>query len=123
MAVLLLDDPLPGVRRLTLNRPEKSNAMDADMLRALEVAFNPVPGPGPEERVAVIRAEGRVFCSGLDLKDYGIIPNIDGLSVGRIAQRSMRYYSRLVPLMRRMPQPIIAAVKAEGDEAEDGKKK
>lgn len=57
-----------AVRTVTLNRPEKSNAMDADMLRALEVAFNPVPGPGAEERVAVIRAEGRVFCSGLDLR-------------------------------------------------------
>ena len=40
----------------------------------------------------------------------GIIPNIDGLSVGRIAQRSMRYYSRLILTMRRMPQPVICAV-------------
>src|SRR5690606_15770062 len=60
--------------------------------------------------VVVLRGAGRGFCSGLDLKDYGVIPNIDGLQVGRIAQRSMRYYSRLVPAMRRMPQPIIAAV-------------
>ena len=40
-----------------------------------------------------------------------MIPNIDGLQVGRIAQRSMRYYSRLVPQLRRMPQPVIGAVK------------
>ena len=39
-----------------------------------------------------------------------IIPNIDGLQVGRIAQRSMRYYSRLVPQLRSMPQPVIAAI-------------
>ena len=55
-------------------------------------------------------APGAAFCSGLDLKDYGVIPNIDGLSVGRIAQRSMRYYSRLIVTLRRMPQPVIAAV-------------
>src|SRR3954449_2428778 len=56
-----------GVRTVTLNRPEKGNAMDAEMLRALEDAFDPTSGPAPAERVAVIRAEGRVFCAGLDL--------------------------------------------------------
>ena len=58
----------------------------------------------------MLTGAGRSFCSGLDLKDYGIIPNIDGLQVGRIAQRSMRYYSRLVPQLRSMPQPVIAAI-------------
>src|SRR6478735_160772 len=57
-----------AVRTVTLTRPEKGNAMDAEMLRSLEDAFDPAPGPGPGERVAVIRAEGRVFCSGLDLR-------------------------------------------------------
>ena len=57
-----------AVRTVTLTRPEKGNAMDAEMLRALEDAFDPSPGPGDAERVAVIRAEGRVFCSGLDLR-------------------------------------------------------
>ncbi len=57
-----------AVRTVTLTRPEKSNALDAEMLVALEEAFDPDPGPGPAERVAVIRAEGRVFCSGLDLR-------------------------------------------------------
>ena len=57
-----------AVRTVTLTRPEKSNALDADMLRELEEVFNPDPGPGPAERVAVIRSEGRVFCSGLDLR-------------------------------------------------------
>ena len=57
-----------AVRTVTLARPEKGNAMDAEMLRALEDAFDPSPGPGEAERVAVIRAEGRVFCSGLDLR-------------------------------------------------------
>ncbi len=56
-----------GVRTVTLTRPEKGNAMNAEMLRALEDAFDPEPGPGHDERVAVIRAQGRVFCSGLDL--------------------------------------------------------
>ncbi len=39
-----------------------------------------------------------------------MLPGIDGLTVGRIAQRSMRAYSRLVLTLRRIPQPVIAAV-------------
>ncbi|MFN0030325.1 MAG: enoyl-CoA hydratase/isomerase family protein [Acidimicrobiales bacterium] len=57
-----------AVRTVTMCRAEKGNALDAEMLTAMEAAFAPTPGPGPEERVAVIRAEGRVFCSGLDLR-------------------------------------------------------
>jgi enoyl-CoA hydratase/carnithine racemase len=57
-----------AVRTVTLTRPEKGNAMNAEMLRALEAVFDPEPGPGPDERVAVIRSQGRVFCSGLDLR-------------------------------------------------------
>lgn len=57
-----------AVRTVTMARPEKGNALDAEMLRAMEEAFDPEPGPGDDERVAVIRAEGRVFCSGLDLR-------------------------------------------------------
>jgi enoyl-CoA hydratase/carnithine racemase len=57
-----------GVRTVTLTRPEKGNAMDAPMLRDLEEAFAPTPGPADDERVAVIRSEGRVFCAGLDLR-------------------------------------------------------
>ena len=57
-----------GVRTVTLTRPEKGNALDVEMLRELEEVFAPDPGPGSDERVAVIRAEGRVFCSGLDLR-------------------------------------------------------
>lgn len=60
--------------------------------------------------VVVLTGAGGAFCSGLDLKDYGVIPNIDGLTVGRIAQRSMRFYSRLILSLRRMPQPVICAV-------------
>lgn len=55
-----------AVRTVTLARPEARNALDSEMLAALVNAFP--AEPGSEERVAVIRAEGTVFCAGLDLK-------------------------------------------------------
>ncbi len=58
-----------AVRTVTLNRAEKRNAMDALMLEELAAAFS--REPTSEERVTVIRANGTVFCAGLDLKERG----------------------------------------------------
>jgi enoyl-CoA hydratase len=109
MELVLVEKPQPHTAVVTLNRPERLNAMSIELVIALHDALEEVADDN-DTWVVVLTGAGRGFCSGLDLKDYGVIPNIDGLSVGRIAQRSMRYYSRLVPLMRRMPQPVIAAV-------------
>ena len=54
-----------AVRTVTLNRPQKRNALDVEMLDELEAAFP--PDPPAEERVAVLRAAGTVFCAGMDL--------------------------------------------------------
>ena len=54
-----------AVRTVTLNRPEKRNALDHEMLEELEAAF--ASEPPEEERVAVLRAAGTVFCAGMDL--------------------------------------------------------
>jgi len=61
-----------AVRRVLLNRPEKRNALDGEMIAAIKAAFT--EPPGADERVAVIRAEGPVFCAGLDLKERAANP-------------------------------------------------
>jgi enoyl-CoA hydratase len=94
---------------LTLNRPERLNALSIDLALELDQALRDV-GAENDTWVVVLTGAGRGFCSGLDLKDYGMVPGIDGLTVGRIAQRSMRAYSQIVLTMRRIPQPVIAAV-------------
>ena len=53
------------VRTVVLNRPEKRNALDGEMMAQLKVVF--ATPPAPSERVAVIRANGPVFCAGLDM--------------------------------------------------------
>lgn len=56
-----------GVRRITLNRPEVLNAINADMHFELEDAFNAFAA-AEDEHVCVITGEGRGFCAGTDLK-------------------------------------------------------
>jgi enoyl-CoA hydratase/carnithine racemase len=56
-----------GVRTVLLDRPAKRNALTVPMLNALEAVFS--KEPGPDERVAVIRASGPAFCAGIDLTE------------------------------------------------------
>jgi enoyl-CoA hydratase len=107
--LVLVDKPQPRTTVVTLHRPDRLNAMSIDLVIALDEVLNRVADDN-DTSVVVLTGTGRGFCSGLDLKDYGVIPNIDGLTVGRIAQRSMRYYSRLILTLRRMPQPVLAAI-------------
>lgn len=109
MEHIAVTSPHPHVRVVTLDRPGRLNSMSIDLVIELHDALEAVAADN-DCYVCVLTGAGRAFSSGLDLKDYGIIPNIDGLTVGRIAQRSMRYYSRLILTIRRMPQPVIAAV-------------
>ena len=108
-SLVLVEKPQPHTSVITLNRPERLNAMSIELVIELDDALRAVADDN-DTYVVVLTGAGRGFCSGLDLKDYGVIPNIDGLTVGRIAQRSMRYYSRLILTMRRMPQPVLAAI-------------
>ncbi len=101
--------PRPGVALIRLERPERLNAMNVALMSDLARAFDQV-GADNSCRVAVLTGSGRAFSSGLDLRDAGLVPNVDGLSVGRIALRSMRHYSQVVTQIRHMPQVVIAAV-------------
>ncbi len=56
-----------AVRTVTMNRPEKRNAMTDAMLEELEAAF--LATPHADERVTVIRGKGQSFCSGRDLNE------------------------------------------------------
>jgi enoyl-CoA hydratase len=106
---VLVDHPQSHVAVVTLNRPERLNALSIELALELDQVLREV-GSENDTWVAVLTGAGRGFCSGLDLKDYGVVPGVDGLTVGRIAQRSMRAYSQIVLTMRRIPQPVIAAI-------------
>ncbi|MEI2698016.1 MAG: enoyl-CoA hydratase-related protein [Microthrixaceae bacterium] len=109
MSTVEIESVGESVRIVRLNRPERLNALSIDMAIELDRRLAEVAADNLV-RVVILTGAGRAFCSGLDLKDYGIIPNIDHLSVHRIASRSMGYYSQLTRRLRSIPQPVIAAV-------------
>ena len=68
MAEEILCAVADGVATITLNRPEKRNAMNAAVLDGLDRAFGELETRA-DVRVIVIRGEGRAFCAGLDLRE------------------------------------------------------
>ena len=65
LALGLVDD---GIVTVTLNRPEKRNALDAQTVEDLIDVFTALPRMGA--RAAILRAEGTHFCAGLDLVEH-----------------------------------------------------
>jgi len=109
MANITLEKERPHVTVIRLNRPERLNAMSIDLCLELKHALERTAHDN-DCRIVVLTGAGRAFCSGLDLKDHSVIPNVDGLTIPRIGPRAIRIYSQLIPIMRHIPQPIIAAV-------------
>ena len=68
MSSLIIDSPVQHVRRLTLNRPDRMNALDGPTLQALNEAVRDGVAAAGEVKVIVIRGSGRAFCAGNDLK-------------------------------------------------------
>ena len=109
MTLVGVGHPQPHTAVVTLHRPERLNALSIDLVLELDDALRRL-GREADTWVVVLTGAGRAFSSGLDLRDYGMIPDAEGLTVGRLARRSMRAYSQLVLTLRRLPQPVIAAV-------------
>src|SRR5262245_32657396 len=70
MADEILTEVADGVATVTLNRPEKRNAMSAALLRGLRTSFDQLDDDA-RVRVVVVRGAGRAFCSGMDLREMG----------------------------------------------------
>ena len=103
--ILLVDDPAPYVRRLTLNRPAKrnalSNALRGAIFEALEAADR-----DPEVRVIVLRGAGTCFSSGYDLAGVGELPFHTAGGQGQWARHVVEGCFRVWDLAK----PVIAQV-------------
>jgi enoyl-CoA hydratase len=109
MADIELDSPHPGVTRITLNRPERLNAMRTQLVQGLHEALDQV-AVDANCRVVVLTGAGRGFCAGLDLGGYGRAPHTEGFGHTQAGFAVQKHIAALIPHMRSLPQPIIAAV-------------
>jgi enoyl-CoA hydratase/carnithine racemase len=99
---LLAVDAVAGVVRLTLNRPQKRNALSHELLAALLAELDRL-ATDSSARVLVLGAAGPVFCSGHDL----------GEMIGRSEEDYRELFSLCSQVMlklRSLPQPVIARV-------------
>jgi enoyl-CoA hydratase len=108
-SVLLVDEPVRHVRRLTLNRPEALNAMTAELCEALHRELRAIAAER-STRAVVLAGAGRGFCAGLDLHGYGAAPSSDGSDEARDRLANQQHMSSLILALRALPQPVIAAV-------------
>ena len=93
-----------AIETVSLNRPEALNAMDEPMIMGLQDYFRSLHDRNAV-RVVILRAEGRAFCAGLDLKGWA--PRADEGAV-HAGWRTQRAIATVMQLMRSCPQPIIA---------------
>src|SRR5437867_6097504 len=102
--VLLIEDVGP-VRRLTMNRPERLNALNGELVEALSRALAEAEGDD-HVSVLVLRGAGRAFCAGYDLEEDAEAGVMDSAAWYRELTRSA---DRMLELLDH-PKPVIAQV-------------
>jgi len=107
--MILVEYPRPQVALITLNRPERMNSMAFDVMVPLKQALEEITYDN-SVRVIVLTGAGNGFSSGADHKSAGAVPNVGGLTRPTSALRSMELLDDVILALRRLHQPVIAAV-------------
>jgi enoyl-CoA hydratase len=109
MATITLDRPRPEVVVVTLDRPERLNALTFELVDELHGVLDDVDRDNTC-RVVVFTGAGRGFCSGLDLKEITPSSRSARLTGSAAGLRSQAHIAALVPHLRAIQQPVIAAI-------------
>jgi enoyl-CoA hydratase len=109
MPDLELTRPRPDVALITLNRPEKLNALNFRLVEDLHRTFDELDRDD-DCRVVVLTGAGRGFCSGLDLTEPFPDEAKRGLEFPRSSMRWQERIADLTTKLIRLRQPVIAAV-------------
>jgi enoyl-CoA hydratase/carnithine racemase len=98
---LLLDEPAPGVARLTISNPEKRGALDHELLDALAAAAGRL-----EARCLLLTGEGPMFSAGYDIGDFR-----DPERFADEAERLVAHpFHEAIAALERYPYPVVAAL-------------
>ncbi len=109
MAFVEITRPKPDLAVVTLNRPDRMNAMAFDVMQPLKEELEKISFDS-EIRVVILTGEGTAFCAGADLQDPGYLPVFDGHTMPTIARRALRVLDDVITTIRDMTQPVIAAI-------------
>ena len=109
MSVIERTSPTEGVVLLTLNRPSSLNSMTAELVQSLHEHICDI-AVDPQARVVILTGAGRGFCAGLDLRGYGAAPHTEHLGRTQAGFAVQKHIASLIPALRSLPQPVIAAV-------------
>ncbi len=104
-----IESPRPHTTIIRMNRPERMNSMAFELMVPLAEAFEQVDEDN-DTTCVILTGTGTGFCSGADTRDSMPPPNSAGMTLTRIATKAMTTLSDLVPRMRKMNKPVIAAI-------------
>lgn len=107
----LIEEPIEGVKRITINRAESTNTFQFEMYLELAEIFKETKYD-PKTRVVILTAAGnKFFCTGHDLRAPGTATWIpEGLGKAYHSRYAMDVIASLPVLMRNLPQPVICGV-------------
>jgi methylglutaconyl-CoA hydratase len=85
MSVVLVEKQSPQISVLTLNRPERRNALTIELMTELTAAIE-AASADPSQRVVILRGAGKAFCTGLDLEEAAVTEkaHVSAATVGRM---------------------------------------
>ena len=103
---VLLDRVEGGVLTLTLNRPERLNALNGALIEALSAGIKRA-GTDPECRAVLITGAGRGFCAGADLANRAFAPGDARPDLGEALEKGL---NPIIRGIRNLPKPVVCAV-------------
>lgn len=103
MATITLDRGADGIAAVTVNRPDKLNALNAETVRELDAVLRSVRDDDGVRAIILTGAGEKAFVAGADIGELARMGPVEGVRISREGQGTFR-------MMERMPKPVIGAI-------------